>query len=114
MVTLSVPADIISLAAVPGSPRVAAGLDDGHVAIWSPTEGATSLLLQPHKAGVIAVGTTLDGTGLVSVATDGTIARTPIAPGATSTAVTVNLGSAPPRAAACRLVAAPASSRWRD
>ncbi len=101
MVTLSLPADVMSLAAVPGSPRVAAGLDDGHVALWSPSEGATSLLLRPHTARVIAVGTSPDGTGLVSVAADGTMARTPIAPGAASTSVTVNLGHAPPRAATC-------------
>ncbi len=101
MVTLTLPVDVTSLIAVPRSPRVAAGLADGHVAIWSPNEGATSLLLRPHTARVLAVGTSADGTELVSVAGDGTIARTPIAPGATPASVTVDLGPAPPRAAAC-------------
>jgi len=101
MVTLTLPVGVTSLVAVPRSPRVAAGLEDGHVAIWSPNEGATSLLLRPHTARVLAVGTSADGTELVSVAGDGSIARTPIAPGATPVSVKVDLGPAPPRAAAC-------------
>ena len=101
MVTLTLPVNVTSVVAVPRSLRVAAGLEDGHVAIWSPNEGATSLLLRPHTARVLALGTSADGTELVSVAGDGTIARTPITPGATPVSVTVDLGPAPPRAAAC-------------
>ena len=49
MVTLSLPADIISLAPVPGSPRVAAGLDDGtplHQAAWFGQPDNARLLIE--------------------------------------------------------------------
>jgi WD40 repeat protein len=98
-VSLTLPADVTSLVAVNRSPRVAAGLSDGRVAIWSPTEAAPSLVLQPHKASVLAVAATGDGTQLISVASDGTLSRTPIAPGASSAVSNADLGPTPPRAA---------------
>jgi WD40 repeat protein len=99
-VSVTLPAEITSLTAVGGSPRVAAGLADGRVAIWSPSEAAPSLLLQPHTTRVIAVVTTADGSELVSVAADGTLARTPVAPGAKSVVSKVDLGPTPARAGA--------------
>jgi WD40 repeat protein len=98
--SLTLPAAISSLAVVNRSPRVAAGLADGRVAIWSPNEAAASLILQPHAALVMAIGTTADGQHLLSVASDGTLARTPISPGATGISSKVDLGSTATRAAA--------------
>jgi WD40 repeat protein len=99
LVSITLPAAITSLAALRGSPRVAAGLSDGRVAIWSPSEAAASLVLQPHAAGVIAVGTAADGSELLSVASDGTLARTQISPGATAVTSRVDLGKGRTRAA---------------
>ena len=99
-VSVTLPAEVTSLTVVTGSPRVAAGLADGHVAIWSPSEAAPSLLLQPHTARVLAVATTADGTELRSVAADGTLARTPITPGAKAIVSRIDLGATPVRAAA--------------
>lgn len=98
-VSVTLPAGITSLTVVSGSPRVAAGLADGHIAIWSPNEAAPSLLLQPHTARVLAVATTADGMELRSVAADGTLARTPMAPGAKAVVSKVDLGATPVRAA---------------
>ena len=100
LVTIALPANITSLAVVSRSPRVAAGLADGRVAIWSPNEAATSLLLQPHAARVLAVGTTADGAHLLSVASDGTLSRTSISPGASPVSSKIDLGPTPTRAAA--------------
>jgi len=57
-------------------------------------------LLKPHDTRVVAVGSTADGREVWSVATDGTLARTRIAPGARPASRRVDLGSAPTRAAA--------------
>lgn len=92
LAAITLPANITSLAALGRSPQVAAGLADGRVAIWSPNEAAPSLLLQPHSARVMAVGTSADGTELLSVASDGTLARTRISPGATAVTSKVDLG----------------------
>ena len=100
LMTVTLPAQITSLAVVNGSPRVAAGLTDGQVAIWSPNEAAPSLLLEPHSAPVLAVVTTADGTALLSVAADGTLARTAVEPGAKAVISKVDLGTTPVRAAA--------------
>jgi WD40 repeat protein len=99
-VAVTLPADVTSLSVVTGSPRVAAGLADGRVAIWSPNEAAPSLLLKPHATRLLAVGTAADGTRLLSVASDGTLARTPVAPGASAVMSQIDLGSTPTRAAA--------------
>jgi WD40 repeat protein len=56
--------------------------------------------LKPHAARVLAVGSTADGRELWSVASDGSLARTPITPGAQSTSRQVDLGTVPTRAAA--------------
>ena len=98
-VAITLPADITCLAALRSSPRVAAGLSDGRVAIWSPSEAAPSLALQPHAASVMAVGTTADGAALLSAASDGTLSRTPISPGATAVTSKLELGRGRARAA---------------
>ena len=96
-VRVTLPAEITSLIDVSGSPRVAAGLADGRVAVWSPAETAPSLLLQPHTARVMAVAATAGGTELMSVAADGTLARTPVGPGAKAVVSKVDLGPTPAR-----------------
>lgn len=98
-VRVTLPAGITSLALVSGSPRVAAGLADGHVAIWSPGERAPSLVLQPHATRVLAVAASADGAEVVSLGADGTLARTTVLPGAKSRASKVDLGATPVRAA---------------
>ena len=98
VVTLS--ADITSLTAINQSSNVAAGLADGQVAVWNGRDTAPAVVLKPHAARVLAVGSTADGREVWSVATDGSLARTRIAPGAQTTSRRVDLGAAPTRAAA--------------
>ena len=97
--SVTLPAEITCLTRVSGSPRAAAGLADGRVAIWSPSERAPSLLLQPHTARVMAAATTADGSEVLSIAADGTLARTPVVPGAKAVVLKVDLGTTPVRAA---------------
>ncbi len=96
--TITLPATITCVSAIHESSSVAAGLSDGRVAVWDGHGATPSIMLKPHTAPVAALATTGDGRFLWSAATDGTLARTPIAPGAESTLRRVDLGSAPTRA----------------
>ena len=98
--TVTLSADITSLAAINRSSTVAVGLADGQVAVWNGRDTAPAVVVKPHAARVLAVGSTADGREVWSVATDGSLARTRIAPGARPTSRRVNLGAAPTRAAA--------------
>ena len=93
-------ADISSLSAINKSPNVAAGLADGHVVVWNAREATPAVVLKPHAAKVLAVGSTADGRELWSVGVDGSLALTRIAPGANSTSRRLDFGAAPARAAA--------------
>lgn len=90
--------DITSLVAI-GQSSVAVGLADGHVAVWNGRDATPSLDLAPHKARVLAVGATADGRHVLSVASDGTFAESPIVKGAGGRTSRLDLGSAPTRAA---------------
>lgn len=98
--TVTLPADVTSLIALNGSARVAAGLADGQVALWNGRDVAPANVFKPHAARVLAVGSSADGASVWSVASDGSLARTPVAPGATSAMQRVDLGAAATRAAA--------------
>ena len=97
---VTLPAGITSLAAINQSSSVAAGLADGQVAVWNGRDTAPAVVLKPHAARVLAVGSTADGREVWSVARDGSLARTMIAPGAQPKSKPVDLGAAPTRAAA--------------
>jgi WD40 repeat protein len=97
---VTLPAVITSLTAINQSSRVAAGLADGQVAVWNGRDTAPAVVLKPHASRVLAVGSTADGREVWSVAKDGSLARTRIAPGAQPTSRPVDLGAAPIRAAA--------------
>jgi len=97
-VTLS--ATVTALAAVNRSPLVVAGLANGGVVIWNGRDAAPAVVLKPHAARVLAVGSTSDGTEVFSLAADGVLARTRIAAGARAVTRRVDLGPAPTRAAA--------------
>jgi WD40 repeat protein len=93
-------ADIITLAAISQSSNVAAGLSDGQVVVWNGRDTAPAVVLKPHAARVLAVGSTPDGREVWSVAIDGSLARTRIAPGAQPTSRRLDFGTTPARAAA--------------
>lgn len=80
------------------APSIAAGLANGHIAIWNGRDGKVTMLT-PHTSPVLAVGSTADGLAVLSVAEDGSVARTSIAPGGGSTSRHLDLGTAPTRAA---------------
>ena len=98
--TVTLPADITSLAAINRSSTVVAGLADGQIVTWNPGERTPVIALKPHATRVLAVGSTSDGHELWSVASDGSLARTPISPGSPTISQRVDLGPAPTRAAA--------------
>lgn len=97
---VTLPARITSLTAINRSSSVAAGLSDGHVAVWTCGANTAAVMLKPHTARVLAVGSTADGLAVWSVASDASLARTPITPPAQSTARRLDLGAAPTPAAA--------------
>lgn len=96
--TVTLPTRITSLVSLNGSSSVAMGLGDGQVAIWS-TRGAP-VLMKPHDRGVLAVGSSKDGTEVWSLAEDGSLARTRPTAGASPVVLKVDLGTVPTRAAA--------------
>jgi len=98
--TVTLSANVTSLAALNGTSIVAAGLADGQVAVWNGREGGSAIMLKPHAARVLAVGSTADGREVWSVATDGSLARTPIAAGGQPALRTIDLGAARTGAAA--------------
>lgn len=97
---VTLPARITSLTAINRSSSVAAGLSDGHVAVWTCGANTAAVMLKPHTARVLAVGSTADGLAVWSVASDASLARTPITPPAQSTSRPLDLGAAPTPAAA--------------
>ena len=97
---VTLPANITSLAAINRSSTVVAGLADGQIVTWNPRERTPVIALKPHATRVLAVGSTSDGHELWSVASDGSLARTPISPGSPTISQPVDLGPAPTRAAA--------------
>ena len=98
--TVTLSANVTSLAALNGTSLVVAGLADGQVAVWNSREAGTAIMLKPHAARVLAVGSTTDGREVWSFAVDGSLARTPVAPGGRSTSRTIDLGPARTGAAA--------------
>src|SRR5215211_6350580 len=62
------------------APKIAAGLANGHVAVWNARDGSVTILT-PHTSPVLAVGSSADGLSVLSVAEDGSFARSSIAPG---------------------------------
>jgi hypothetical protein len=99
---LTLPADVTSLTAVgTGSDRgltsIAAGLADGRIALWRRRDN-DPVLLAPHTARVLAIGSTADGVALWSLAADGSLARTPASPGGESTSRSLDLGGTALRA----------------
>ena len=96
-VTVKMTADLTSLSVVDAS-RVVAGLADGRVAIWNGRD-ATTINVPAHKARVLAVGVTPDKRRVLSVASDGSLAESPMAQGAAARTARVDFGVAPTRAA---------------
>ncbi len=100
--TVTLPADITCLSAVTPSssggqsPIVAAGLADGQIALWNGRD-ATATLSKPHTSRVLAVRAA--GGVVLSLADDGSLARTPFAAGGAATTQHLDLGAAPTRAA---------------
>ena len=80
--TITLPANITSVTAINRSSTVAAGLADGQLAVWNGRDNAPAIMLKPHDARVLAVGSSADGGESWSVATDGSLSRTRIASGA--------------------------------
>jgi len=80
------------------APSVAAGLANGHVVIWNARDASVTTLT-PHTSPVLAVGSTADGLSVWSVAEDGSLVRSSVAPGGSSTSRQLDLGTAPTRAA---------------
>ena len=96
--TIKLSAEVTSLAAVPISGEVVAGLADGRVVRWDARSAGPGRSLAAHGARVLAAHASAAGE-LSSVAADGTLARS------TSTAASasqrkLDLGPATPRAAA--------------
>src|SRR4029453_16823708 len=96
-VAVSMTAELTSLAVVDDS-HVAAGLADGRVAIWNGRD-STTIDVPAHKAKVLAVGATTDGQRGLSVASDGSLAESPVAKGPAGRTRHIDLGPAPTRAA---------------
>ena len=97
---VTLPASATSLIALPGSSRVAAGLTDGHVAIWNGRDPAPEVLSKPHAAQVLAVAVTPEGRDLWSIAADGSLSRTPLGPGGSPASLRLDVAQTRPRAAA--------------
>ena len=68
--------------------------------MWNGRDAVPAVMLKPHAARVLAVGSTADGREVWSLAADGSLARTLIAPGAKPTMKRLDLGAASTRAAA--------------
>ncbi len=72
--SITLPADITALA-VAGTPAgIAAGMANGHVAVWNARDD-TAAILTPHTTRVLAVATSADGASVWSMAADGTLAH---------------------------------------
>jgi len=103
----ALPAEVTSLAAINVSatasaaaiPRIAAGLADGRIAIWDGRD-KNAVVLKAHSGRVVAVGSTADGLSVLSLAADGSLARTTVTPGSESTSRQLEVGTAPTRAGA--------------
>ena len=74
---------VTSLEPLNGTSAVAIGLADGQVMVWNGHDQTPAIVLKPHAARVLAVASGADGRDVWSIATDGTVARTPAAAGAT-------------------------------
>lgn len=98
--SVTLPGDITSLTAINGSSTVAAGLADGQVAVWRGRDSVPVEILKPHTTRVLAVASTADGREVWSVAVDGSIARSPVAPGTPSASTRIDFGPTPPRTVA--------------
>ena len=96
-ITLAAP--VADLKVISGE-AIALGLGDGQVAVWNGRDGSPSVVAKPHGTRVLAVGRSADNREVWSVASDGTLSRTPLAGGAPIPAGRVDLGQAPARAAA--------------
>ncbi len=94
----TLPAAITSLTAINGTSSVVAGLADGRIAVWTAAD--EPVLLRPHASRILAVGSSLDGMECLSLAIDGSLARTRLEAGAAPTLQQLDLGTAPTRAAA--------------
>lgn len=91
---------VTSLEPLNGTSAVAIGLADGQVMVWNGHDQTPAIVLKPHAARVLAVASGADGRDVWSIATDGTVARTPAAAGATSTTINVALRPGETRLAA--------------
>jgi WD40 repeat protein len=98
--SIGLAAGVTSLTSLVGSSRVAAGLADGHIAIWNARDAAPEATLLPHGKQVLAVGSNGDGSHVWSIASDGTLVRTRIGGGAAAATLHLDLGAAATRAAA--------------
>lgn len=96
---VTLPAAITSVTVLNGSATVAGGMADGTLAVWNGRDPASLVVVNAHAARVLAVGSTRDGSEVWSVAADGSLARTAIAPGVTAASRRLELGAAPTRAA---------------
>jgi WD40 repeat protein len=97
--TVTLAAEITSLAAVSGSPYVAAGLADGQVVLWNGRDSVPAITLTPHTTRVLAVSAAADGQTVWSVAADGSLARTALSRDARAVVTRLNTGQSPLRAA---------------
>lgn len=97
--TVTLPAEITSLANLSGSLYVAAGLTDGQVVLWDGRKSEPGLTWKPHSARVLAVSATADGQGIWSVAADGSLGRTALSRGAQPVVKRLDPGALPIRAA---------------
>jgi WD40 repeat protein len=96
---VTLPGRITSLASMNRSASVVAGLADGGLVVWNGRDQAPTVM-RPHTARVLAVASTADGRDVLSVATDGTLARTGAAATTPGASRRIDLGTPPTRAAA--------------
>lgn len=72
---VSIPSRLTALAPIFKWTAAAGGAADGRVVVWNGRDAAPELVMQPHAAGVLALGSVAYGRALLSVAEDGTLAR---------------------------------------
>jgi WD40 repeat protein len=96
---VTLPASVTSFVVVNGSSTIAVGLSDGRIAVWNGRDATPSFILKPHGTRILAVGSSEDGRSVLSVASDGTLARTSIGAGPSGNVQRVGLGPAPTRSA---------------
>lgn len=97
--SVTLPQPATCLAALSNTPMVAAGLANGHVVLWNGRDKTPTATMTPHSARLIAVRATADERDLLSVAADGTLARSRMDTGAAGKSIRVDLGVPPYRAA---------------